>query len=302
MMKGLPSFNFDVRQDWIDLSLADEATDAEEEQRNWEWFQVSHDGHASPRKAPLKQPLHAVAAKPKPSSAKGKEEDFIKQMLKEHNAKVKQGRTSNANETRPHHQQANKSHIPVRKTPSDERKNSLDCSWHSIQQENLTRRPSKDVLGYISEQGSVKLGGGGASDSDDLGSNPRRKRHLVSPAPAKSTTLNSSHQSPDPNTRSDCLVKSPHEDLQDMLVELKASKQAAAAAASTTTTTTASTKATVAPSTASQVPVAAIRVINLHVDKGPLKRKVPKEQLELELLVQKHNDKHKQRRLSGASH
>ncbi|KAG9402560.1 hypothetical protein AC1031_007169 [Aphanomyces cochlioides] len=247
MMKGLPSFDFDVRQEWIDLSLADEHEDSEEKRRNWEWFQVSHAGHASPRKAP--HPKHAIAAKSKP--VKGKEEEFVKRMLMEHNAKLKNARLSERS-SHGHHMSSHKANS-ARK--SEERKSSLECAWHAVPQGSVTRKQSRETLGNIPEQSDVH-----AEENDKTATSARRK-NFISPGLAASN----SHQSPDP-TRAQLLSKSPREDLQDMLDELK-SKQPTSQA---------------------------LRVASSDA-KQSVKRKLPREQLELQLLVQQHNDKHKRR-------
>ncbi|ETW02284.1 hypothetical protein H310_05832 [Aphanomyces invadans] len=264
-MKVHPSFDFDVRQEWIDLSLADDVEDDEEDQRNWEWFQVPHTGHASPRK-PVQKP-HQQQLLQKAKTVKVKEEDHIKQMLKEHNAKVKNARLSNAGDARYAGHQPMTTSRTHRKPPApDERKSSLDCNWHSIPQESLSRHFPKEDHVYDYHDSLT------ASCETETESN--RRKALASPGPVSSSL---SHQSPDPS-RIERFVKSPHEDLQELLDELKA-------------------KQTPQP----------VRVVVQAVDtKGSstsVKRKLPKkDHVELQLLVQQHNDKHKLRRLSSSHH
>ncbi|ETV83651.1 hypothetical protein H257_04333 [Aphanomyces astaci] len=266
MMKGLPSFDFDVRQGWVDLSFADDDEDEDEEKHNWEWFQIPHAGHASPRKAVQKPHQQQPLSKAKP--VKGKEEDFIKQMLKEHNAKVKNARTSSAGDARyAGHQTTTgtKTH-GARKSSSDERKSSLECAWHSISQESISRKIPKEV--YVLDQAENAK----AVADPDHASN--RRKQIASPG-AVIAPSSLSHQSPDP-TRAHRVIKSPHEDLQDMLDELKAKHTPQA-----------------------------IRVVTQIDTKAAVKRKQPlpkTDHMELQLLVQQHNDKHKLRRLSSSHH
>ncbi|EQC31779.1 hypothetical protein SDRG_10568 [Saprolegnia diclina VS20] len=132
MAAKVPALVIDARQEWMDLSVADDEMDSEEQMRNWEWFQVQHPGYRSPETKRRPSPANPPPAKVKPG--KLSDEDVLKQMLKEHNDKVKHARSSASSSSSSLDGRSSKRHSsqmarrPVKHSSIPEH-DEVECSW-----------------------------------------------------------------------------------------------------------------------------------------------------------------------------